>query len=57
MASTRLLTKILADFLFGFYLLNYVFKPRNKPYTNTLAIILMQISNEILFSFSYNNII
>ena len=24
MAGSRLLTKILADFLFGFYLLNYV---------------------------------
>ena len=26
MASSRLLTKILADFLFGFYLLTLVFK-------------------------------
>jgi hypothetical protein len=26
MAGYRLLTKILADFLFDFYLLNYVFK-------------------------------
>jgi len=28
-ASASLLTKILADFLFGLYLLNLVLKPRN----------------------------
>jgi len=28
-AGTRLLTKILADFLFGLYLLNLVLKQRN----------------------------
>ncbi|WP_211296757.1 hypothetical protein, partial [Polaribacter butkevichii] len=29
-------TKVLADFLFGFYLLNLVFKTRNFSYTTTL---------------------
>ena len=29
MAGSRLLTKVLADFLFGFYLLTLVLKPRN----------------------------
>jgi hypothetical protein len=40
------------------FLSNLVQNKRNeKRYTIPLAIILMQISNEILFSFSYNNII
>jgi hypothetical protein len=30
MAGSRLLTKILADFLFSFYLLNQVLKPATK---------------------------
>ena len=49
MASSRLLTKILADFLFSFYLLNYVLKTRNKPYTNPLATIPEQtFENQII---------
>ena len=37
--SNPQLTKVLADFLFGLYLLNYVLKPRDKPYTTTLPFI------------------
>ena len=40
MAGFSLLTKILADFLFSFYLLNQVLKTRNKPYTTTLGTIM-----------------
>ena len=37
MASSSLLTKILADFLFGFYLLTLVPKPRNEIIHKTVG--------------------
>jgi hypothetical protein len=38
-AGFSLFKKVLADFKLVFYLLTLVLKTRNKPYTNTLAII------------------
>ncbi len=43
-----LFTKILSDFLFGFYLLKLRAKPRNKPYTNTLATIVHEQNSGVL---------
>ncbi len=52
MAGPRLLTKILADFLFGFYLLNYVLKYATNHTQNRYAKL---IPTQIYFYLSYTH--